>query len=220
MHLAGIIQCMCPANERQCNTVTLSLLGWAYTQNDPWFSNELKLTSIWKYIYYLSNVWQVSQGYNYWQITASDSGFVHTYATSNYLKQVTTSLTYMPWVNTLRLRGNLCHFKADIFKCIFLNENIWISLQIALKFVPKVRIDKIPALVQIMAWRWPGDKPLSEPMVVSLLMHICITQLQIVKTFCFFFFFFFKECINWDKTISNYKYPSTFKSVYYKYCTH
>ena len=143
MHLAGIIQCMRPANERQRNTVTLSLLGWAYTQNDSWFSNDLKLTSIWKYIYYLSNVWQVSQGYNYWQITASDSGFVHTYATSNYLKQVTTSLTYMPWVNTLRLKRNLRHFTADIFKCIFLNENIWISLQIALKFVPKVRIDRI-----------------------------------------------------------------------------
>ena len=35
----------------------------------------------------------------------------------------------------------------DIFKCIFLNENAWISLKISLKFVPKVRIDNIPALV-------------------------------------------------------------------------
>ena len=39
-------------------------------------------------------------------------------------------------------------------------------------------INNIPALVQIMAWRRPGDKPLSEPMMVSLLMHICITQPQ------------------------------------------
>ena len=34
------------------------------------------------------------------------------------------------------------------------------------------------ALVQIIAWgRW-GDKPLFEPMMVSLLMHICITRHQ------------------------------------------
>ena len=36
--------------------------------------------------------------------------------------------------------------------------------------------NNISALVQIMVWRWPGDKPLSEPMMVSLPMHICITQ--------------------------------------------
>ena len=54
----------------------------------------------------------------------------------------------------------------DIFKCIFFNENVYISLNISLKFVPKVRIDNIPALVQIVAWRRPGDKPLFEPMMV------------------------------------------------------
>ena len=32
-----------------------------------------------------------------------------------------------------------------------------------MKFVSKVPINNIPALVQIMAWRRPGDKPLSEP---------------------------------------------------------
>ena len=35
--------------------------------------------------------------------------------------------------------------------------------------VAKVRMNIIPALVQIMAWRRPGDKPLSEPMMVDLL---------------------------------------------------
>ena len=33
-----------------------------------------------------------------------------------------------------------------------------------------------------MAWRRPGDKPLSEPMLVNLLTHICVTQTQWVKT--------------------------------------
>ena len=32
-----------------------------------------------------------------------------------------------------------------------------------------------------MAWRWPGDKPLSEPRMESLLMHICVTRPQWVK---------------------------------------
>ena len=50
------------------------------------------------------------------------------------------------------------------------------------KFVPKVRIDNIPALVQIMAWRRPGDKPLSEPMMVQLLTHICVTRPQWVNS--------------------------------------
>ena len=83
--------------------------------------------------------------------------------------------------NTLRPRQNGRYFADDIFKCIFLNENAWISLNISLKFVPKVRIDNIPALVQIMAWRRSGTKPLSEPMMVSLLTHICITLPQCVN---------------------------------------
>ena len=83
--------------------------------------------------------------------------------------------------NSLRPRWNRCHFADDIFKCIFLNENECISLRISLKFVPKVRINTIPSLVQIMAWRRPGDEPLSEPMAVSLLTHICITRPQWVK---------------------------------------
>ena len=60
----------------------------------------------------------------------------------------------------------------NIFKRIFLNENIWILIKIPLNFVPKGRINNIPPLVQIIAWRQPGDKPLSEPMMVSILMYI------------------------------------------------
>ena len=65
-----------------------------------------------------------------------------------------------PLIITLRQRQNGRHFADDIFKCIFLNENGWISLKISLKFVPKVPIDNILTLVQIMAWGRPGDKPL------------------------------------------------------------
>ena len=85
-------------------------------------------------------------------------------------------------VNTLRQRQNGRHF-ADIFKCIFLNENIWILIIISMKFVSKGAINNIPALVQIMAWRRPGDKPLSESMMLSLPTHICVTRPQWVNLF-------------------------------------
>ena len=85
------------------------------------------------------------------------------------------------YLNSLRPRPNRCHFADDIFKCIFENENEWISSRISLKFVPKVRINNIPALVEIMAWRRPGDKPLSGQMMVSLLTHTCVTRPQWVK---------------------------------------
>ena len=84
-------------------------------------------------------------------------------------------------VNTLRPRQNGRHFAEDIFKCILLNENVWIPNKISLKFVPKGPINNIPSLVQIMAWCRPGDKPLSEPMMVSSLTHICVTRPQWVK---------------------------------------
>ena len=86
-----------------------------------------------------------------------------------------------PIFNTLRPRQNGRHFADDIFKCIFLNEKFGIWNKISLKFVPKGQINNVPSLVQIMAWRRPGDKPLSEPMVVRSLTHICVTQHQWVK---------------------------------------
>ena len=84
-------------------------------------------------------------------------------------------------LNTLRPRQNGRRFPDDILKWIFFNENVLISIEISLKFVPKGQINNIPALVQIMAWRRSGDKPLSEPMMVSLLTHICVTRAQWVK---------------------------------------
>ena len=84
-------------------------------------------------------------------------------------------------VNTLRPGQNGRHFPDDIFNCIFLTENVWISIKISLKVVSKGPINNIPSLVQIMAWRRPGDKPLSEPMMVSLPTHICVTRPQWVN---------------------------------------
>ena len=54
----------------------------------------------------------------------------------------------------------------DDFKCIFLNEIDRILIEISLKVVAMSPIDNKPALVQVMAWRRTGDKPLSEPMLI------------------------------------------------------
>ena len=92
----------------------------------------------------------------------------------------TGSINRGQWINTLRPSQNGRHF-PDIFKCIFLNENWGSSIKISLNFAPKIPINNIPALIQIMAWCRPGDKPLSEPMMVRLLTHICVTRPQWVK---------------------------------------
>ena len=84
-------------------------------------------------------------------------------------------------INTLRPRQNGRHFPDDIFKWIFLNANVWIPIKISLKFVPKGPINNIPAMVKIMFWHLPGDKPLSEPMMVRLPTHICVTRPQWVN---------------------------------------
>ena len=74
-------------------------------------------------------------------------------------------------VNTWSPRQNGRHFADDIFDCIFWNENVWITIKISLNCVPKCPIKK--------AWRRSGDTPLSEPMTVSLLTHICVSWVQL-----------------------------------------
>ena len=71
-----------------------------------------------------------------------------------------------------------------ISQTTFSNAFSWMKMfpiKISLKFVPKGPINNIPSLVQIMAWRRPGDMPLSAPMVVSLPTHICVARPQWVK---------------------------------------
>ena len=125
--------------------------GWRYWPDDSMIS------------YITLNQW--------WEYTS----FRHTFI---FIHQAHLSL--VP-ISTLRPRRNEQHFADDIFKRIFFNENIWILTKISLKFVPKGPINNFTALVQIMAWRRPGDKPLSEPMMVSFPTHICVTRAQWVN---------------------------------------
>ena len=100
------------------------------------------------------------------------------YTPTDFQSDWLMGITVLSGFNTLRPRQNCSNFPDDIFKCIFFNENMWILLKISLNFVPKVWINNIPALVQRMAWCLPGIKPLSETMMVSLRMHICVNRPQ------------------------------------------
>ena len=95
----------------------------------------------------------------------------------------------------LRLRQNGCHFADDIFKCIFLNEKFRISNSISLNYVPYDLIDSISSLVQIMAWRRIGGKPLSEPMMVNLLTHMCHRPQWVKKLSSMWIYFY----VSWNK---------------------
>ena len=75
----------------------------------------------------------------------------------------------------------------DIIKCIFLMK----IFEFLFKFVPNGPVNNIAALVQIMIWRRPGDKPLSEPMMVSLpprMRHSASTLFEKVRCDGYYFY--------------------------------
>ena len=58
-------------------------------------------------------------------------------------------------------------FRTRHFQCIFMNEKFCISVRISLTSVPEGQIDNNSALVEIMAWRRTGAKPLPQPMLTQ-----------------------------------------------------
>ena len=80
--------------------------------------------------------------------------------------QTLTFINYRHFVNTLRPRQNGRHFADDMFKCIFFNANVWIPIEISLKFVPNGSINNNPALFagnvpgylrsQVLIFHWNG----------------------------------------------------------------
>ena len=64
------------------------------------------------------------------------------------------------------------------FQMHFFNENVGILIKISLKLVLNGPINNIPALVLIMAWCRPGDKPLSVTLMVGLSTFLCVTRSQ------------------------------------------
>ena len=108
-----------------------------------------------------------------------------------YIYGVNAWLLKVWWHSCARTSTKICtyctHWGRDKMDAIFqttfsnalFNENLWYSIKIPLKFVLKGPINNIPTLVQIIAWRRrPGDKPLSGPILVNLLTHLCVSRPQ------------------------------------------
>ena len=106
-------------------------------------------------------------------------------------------LDKFPHIDQARLgnmRGNPVHHISLTHWCWVKMANIFLTfsnhflewkyvklINISLKFVPNGLINNMTALLQIMAWCRPGDKALSEPIMVSLMTHICVTRPQWLK---------------------------------------
>ena len=80
--------------------------------------------------------------------------------------------------NTLRSRQNDRHFADDICKCIFINEKVWIAIEILLKFVPNSSIYNKSSKVQVMAWCHVSPKPMvTQSTHGGRVTHICVSKL-------------------------------------------
>ena len=88
-----------------------------------------------------------------------------------YQDCITTRVVFEQIINTLRPRWNSRHFQDDVVKWVFLNEKVWISIRIALKFVPKLPIDD----KQHWFRKWLGVYCLNQWWAI-LLSHIYITR--------------------------------------------
>ena len=87
--------------------------------------------------------------------------------------QIQIQIQLIKYKYTMRPRQNCRHFTDDV-----------LFIQISLKIVSKGPIYNKPTLVQIMAWGWVGNKPLSDQWWPGLLMHECITRPKWVHIKC------------------------------------
>ena len=75
-----------------------------------------------------------------------------------------------------------------ILICILIAVLLAKAFKAAVQFCPQGTVNNIPALVQIMAWRRPCDKLLSEPTIFSVLTHIRVSRLQCSLVYTLMFF--------------------------------
>ena len=105
-----------------------------------------------------------------------------TYFIIQLVPKLDTANQYNIWprLNTFRPIQNGSHFADDTFKCIFVKENVRIFIKLSVQFVPRGPVNNIPALVQIIARRRPGDKPLPEPMMVYWRIYISLGPNELI----------------------------------------
>ena len=96
----------------------------------------------------------------------------------------------MAWYHSTRFAAVSTHWGRDkmaaIFQTTFSGAFSWLKMyEFRLTFtwnlISSVQLTIFQHWFRFMAWRRPGDKPLSEPGMVTLLTQICVTQPQWVK---------------------------------------
>ena len=79
---------------------------------------------------------------------------------SHVLTRSVPCLTHLP-------PNKMAAISQMIFQMHFHEWKFLYYIQMSLKFVPRCQIDNKSVLVQVMAWRRTGDKPLPEPMLTQ-----------------------------------------------------
>ena len=80
------------------------------------------------------------------QVTHIEYAYFFISFTLHLIWYIVASNRYNYIIKTLRLRQKGHHFANNLFKCIFLNENIIFVIKISLKFISKGSFNNIPAL--------------------------------------------------------------------------
>ena len=132
--------------------VCLILKVWRYFEDVQMYLTECTILCVW--------IWSILMD----QLVENKLKYLQHLALMNscsiFLKPELTN-----WIrNTLKPTQKGRFFADDIFKHIFLNENVRILIEFHWSLFLRVQLT-------IMAWRRRGNKPLTDPMVVSLLTH-------------------------------------------------
>ena len=126
----------------------LEHLMWDYKCRICWCIvcaiNRIDVTYLLGFTRHFSHIWRMPYGY-----LSLSADMVKTYDTDRRGRWLPTFLTNLP-------RDTMTAISQTTFShSYFLEWNVWMSNNILLKFVPKGQLNNIPALVQIIAWRFP-----------------------------------------------------------------
>ena len=172
---------MHPANERWCYTVMPSSISWVHRQNDPcYISLMVDLRYLLQFHGLKYSLLLVIEVFlvPYHSITEQIHNSINYFSKmiSFHLSQVWRSFAVLTLWGLDKL-DSWTPF-SNAFSGM---NNMNFDFKILLKFVLRGPNSNIPILVQIMAWCWPGDKPLCEPMMAQFTDYIYVTRHQWVK---------------------------------------
>ena len=137
---------------------------WIKIQNFSFVKMHLKISFVnWRPFCPGGVNWTLGNKFQ-WNVNENGTIFIGDNAFENDCK-ISPFLSRLQCVNSSPPGQNGCHFSYYAFKCIFMKEKFCILIPISLKFVPKGAINSKLALVQVVAWRRTGDKPLPELML-------------------------------------------------------